>query len=156
MTVSPTLMKRNTKVPPKKCFQKKSDLGLSFVDSSSNSILSCWLVPCRSKAFIQIRELRGQFDQQAVQPKRSIWHFLSKSTWDWVHSFSDFMLNKTYTNSWRFLYLYRVRSIGKSRFRFSKSKSGFPNKISVVLVMWHIAWLRYITLTSIEDSLLDM
>ena len=44
------------------------------------------------------------------------------------------MLNKTYSNSWRFWYLYR----GKKNY-----------KISAALVVWHIAWPRYITLKTV-------
>ena len=116
------------------CHQK-SDWDFSFVNSSGDSISPFWLVLCRSKAFIQIQEDKSAlklFDQQAVQPNRSNGTFFLN-----LHKIghtvynSDFMLNKTDSNSWRFWYLYR----GKKNY-----------KISAALVMWHIAWLRYITL----------
>ena len=119
------------------CHQQ-SDWDFSFVNSSGDSISPCWLVLCRSKAFIQIQEDKSAlklFDQQAVQPNRSNGTFFLN-----LHKIghtvynSDFMLNKTDSNSWRFWYLYR----GKKNY-----------KISAALVMWHIAWPRYITLKTV-------
>ena len=55
------------------CHQK-SDWDFSFVNSSGDSISPCWLVLCRSKAFIRIQEDKlalKLFVQQTVQLNRS-------------------------------------------------------------------------------------
>ena len=73
------------------------------------------LLPC-------VSEVKENFKQ--VQGKKFKGYFVGTHYIDQTDSYLDIVE----INNGKFTELLGVRSIGKSRFRFSKSKSGFPNR----------------------------
>ena len=108
-----------------------------------NSGLACTRIISKKKTAVQENSFANPFSDFPIEPqkgksKKSGFGFLN-----WIHPEDGFLGDEIRFRIWR--------SIGKSRFRFWKSKCGFPNRTHPLTT-----WKRHLVFTCNKDIRLSI